>query len=233
MTTDDRTCYFPEGNVASGTYPCTSDDITSCCGTGGICLTNGFCLDVSQPFVVSRGGCTSKAWGDGCPTQCQDVTKSEGASIINLSLINGTSLYCCGTPIYNGTEIVCPYGDSFTMDDGEIILGRAALTNATTVSSSNATNSTSVVSSNSSTTSSSASSVPSSGNSHDVAIGAGVGVPLGLIALGTIAWALWERRRANKLSQSLVAQGSYTGSSMIKSSAPTELESHRPVPELM
>jgi hypothetical protein len=33
-----------------------------------------------------------------------------------------------------------------------------------------------------------------SGN-HDVAIGAGVGIPLGLIALASIGWALRERRR--------------------------------------
>ncbi|KAJ5672608.1 hypothetical protein N7507_001735 [Penicillium longicatenatum] len=201
MSTDDRTCYYPEGNIASGTYPCTSDDITHCCGSGGICLTNGFCLDVSQPYVLSRGGCTSKTWGDGCPTQCQDVTKSEGASIINLSLINGTSLYCCGTPIYNGSEIVCPYGDSFRLDDADIILERAALVNVTDITS-DSTNSTTTVTANSTTSSPSSSAVASS-SSHDVAIGAGVGVPLGIIAIGTLVWALWERRRANKLSRSL------------------------------
>ncbi|KAJ5992723.1 hypothetical protein N7451_008447 [Penicillium sp. IBT 35674x] len=242
MSTDDRTCYFPEGNTASGTYPCTSDDITHCCGSGGICLTNGFCLDVSQPFVLSRGGCTSKTWGDGCPTQCQDVTKSEGASIINLSLINGTSLYCCGTPIYNGTEIVCPYGDSFRLDDADIIIGRAALVNVTE-SSSDSTNSTTTVTANTTTSSTSpSSSVSASSSSHDVAIGAGVGVPLGIIAIGTLVWALWERRRANKISQSLGAMAAGTAgyasvsspsATMTKSSAPTELDSHRAIPELM
>ncbi|KAJ5647393.1 hypothetical protein N7490_003765 [Penicillium lividum] len=156
-----------------------------------------------------------------------------GASIINLSLINGTSLYCCGTPIYNGSDIVCPYGNAFRLDDADIILGRAALANVTTVSSSNSTNSTVVISSNSSTTSSLASS------SHDVAIGAGVGVPLGVIAIGTLLWALWERRRANKLSRSLgsVAASEVYGSSlsatMTKKFAPTELDPQRPIPELM
>ncbi|KAJ5759913.1 hypothetical protein N7520_007069 [Penicillium odoratum] len=156
-----------------------------------------------------------------------------GASIINLSLINGTSLYCCGTPIYNGSDIVCPYGNAFRLDDAKIILGRAALANVTSDSSSNSTNSTAVISSNSSTTSSSASS------SHDVAIGAGVGVPLGVIAIGTLLWALWERRRANRLSRSLRPEvanevyGSSPSAIITNRSAPTELDPQRPIPELM
>ncbi|EAW21153.1 uncharacterized protein NFIA_063140 [Aspergillus fischeri NRRL 181] len=35
----------------------------------------------------------------------------------------------------------------------------------------------------------------SSPSSHDLAIGVGDGVPLGAIALASIAWALWERRQ--------------------------------------
>ncbi|GIC87316.1 uncharacterized protein Aud_003700 [Aspergillus udagawae] len=34
----------------------------------------------------------------------------------------------------------------------------------------------------------------SSPSSHDVAIGAGVGLPLAVLALASIAWALWARR---------------------------------------
>jgi hypothetical protein len=33
---------------------------------------------------------------------------------------------------------------------------------------------------------------------HDVAIGAGVGVPLGLLAIVALAWAIWERRRRSR-----------------------------------
>ncbi|KAJ5280149.1 hypothetical protein N7478_005521 [Penicillium angulare] len=160
-------------------------------------------------------------------------SENEGASIINLSLIDGISLYCCGTPIYNGSAIVCPDGDSFQVDDGEVILGRAALANATTISSNG-------TSSNSTTATSSA----SSSNSHNVAIGAGVGVPLGVIAIGTLIWALWERKRANRLSKSLatasVGRGTYnevdgltSSSAMTRSSAPRELDPQLPVAELM
>ncbi|KAJ6022003.1 hypothetical protein N7540_007507 [Penicillium herquei] len=243
MSSDDRTCYYPEGNVGSDLVPCTSDEVTHCCGSGGICLTNGYCLDVGQPFVASRGGCTSDTWASGCPTHCrsqstEDVLKEEGTSIINLSYENGISLYCCGTPVYNGSEIVCPYGSSFELDDGSAILGRAALVNATTKSSTSTSNTTAATttSSNSSAITTSSS---SSDNSHDVAIGVGVGIPLFVIAVGTLIWALWERRRANRLSKSLisagVAQGGYGGASSggRSSSRPTELDPQVPVAELM
>ncbi|KAJ5107803.1 hypothetical protein N7456_004478, partial [Penicillium angulare] len=241
MSSDTRTCYYPKGNEAGGTVPCTSDDVTHCCGSGGICLSNGYCLDVSQPYVLSRGGCTSDNWGSGCPTHCQTSSANEGASIINLSLIDGVSLYCCGTPIYNGSAIVCPDGDSFQVDDGEVILGRAALANATTISSNATSSNSSITTSPASTSSSSAS---TSSNSHNVAIGAGVGVPLGVIAIGTLIWAFWERRRANRLSKSLAAasagRGAYQGNvelssstAMTRSSAPTELDPQHPVAELM
>ncbi|KAJ6110255.1 hypothetical protein N7486_002490 [Penicillium sp. IBT 16267x] len=128
------------------------------------------------------------------------------------------------------------------MDDAEIIVGRAALVNVTDISS-DSTNSTTTVTANSTTSSSypsSSASASASSSSHDVAIGAGVGVPLGIIAIGTLVWALWERRRANKLSRSLGSKaagyGGYASNpstTMTKSSAPTELESHRAIPELM
>ncbi|KAJ5735635.1 uncharacterized protein N7483_000760 [Penicillium malachiteum] len=235
MSSDERTCYYPEGNVGSDLVPCTSDDVTHCCGSGGICLTNGYCLDVGQPFVASRGGCTSNTWASGCPTQCQDVLPDEGTSIINLSYENGISLYCCGTPVYNGSAIVCPYGNSFELDDGSAILGRAALVNATTKTSTTS-NATTTTSSNSSAITTSSS---SSDNSHNVAIGVGVGIPLFVIAVGTLLWALWERRRANRLSKSLisagVAQGGYGEASVggRSSSRPTELDPQVPVAELM
>ncbi|KAJ5099484.1 hypothetical protein N7532_006485 [Penicillium argentinense] len=197
MPIDARTCYFPHGNTAANSYPCTSDDTTFCCGKDNICLSNGYCLDTVQPFVLSRGSCTSQNWGAGCPTHCQDTFDDKGASIINLSFINGTSKYCCGTPVINGSEIVCPFEkDSFEIDDGEILAGHTALQNVTSLSASSN-------SSNSSGICPTATSSPSSSGSHDVAIGAGLGVPLGLVALGSLVWAFMERRRANRLSKAM------------------------------
>lgn len=140
-----------------------------------------------------------------------------GASIINLSFYNNTAIYCCGTPIIDGGKIVCPDNPTsgFEVPTGWPIPGRALLANSTLLdaiavtSSINATASASstasTASSSSSISSSSSSSPPSpSGSSntcstcHETAIGAGVGVPLGAIALFSIIWALFERRRAWK-----------------------------------
>ncbi|KAJ5888023.1 hypothetical protein N7495_008064 [Penicillium taxi] len=66
-----RSCYYPDGSISSGSVPCSSDETTSCCGPSNICLSNGLCLDATQPFVLSRGACTSRNWGSGCPTECR------------------------------------------------------------------------------------------------------------------------------------------------------------------
>lgn len=169
----------------------------------------------------------------------EDTFEDMGASIINLSFLNGTSTYCCGTPIINGEDIVCPFGkESFEIDDGEILTGHGALANVTTLSAT--TNS----SSNSSATS--CPKIPNSSTSsgsHDVALGAGLGVPLGVIALGSLAWAFMERRRANKLSKavanSTAPAAGFIGHPVIaqeqaktQSSGPSELDSSRRMPEL-
>ena len=133
-----------------------------------------------------------------------------GASIINLTFINNTAIYCCGTPIIAGGKIVCPDNPSsgFEVPTGWPIPGRALLANSTILdavavtSSINATASTLSTSSSSSSNSSLPPSPSGSSNTcstcHETAIGAGVGVPLGVIALFSIIWALFERRRAWK-----------------------------------
>lgn len=47
----------------------------------------------------------------------------------------------------------------------------------------------------------SSSSTQSSSSSHDLAIRAGVGIPLGGIPLLSIAWAVWERRKRHQAIQ--------------------------------
>ncbi|KAJ6107870.1 hypothetical protein N7523_009193 [Penicillium sp. IBT 18751x] len=145
----------------------------------------------------------------------------------------GVSIYCCGTPVGtdegNGTD--CQYGyDSFALNDATILAGYNALADYTNTSSST----------NSSTASNSSSVAPNSSSgtrtgSHDVALGVGLGVPLGIIALGSLLWAFWERRRANQLSRALSASNipaqAFAGTSqtpqsrlVIERSGPGELD---------
>lgn len=85
-------------------------------------------------------------------------------------------------------------------------------------------------SSNSSCSSSSTSSGNKSSSSRETAIGAGVGVPLGVIAIASLIWAFWERRgRINALAQAQAAGSHHQGTGgpyrqMAYRSAPVELQ---------
>ncbi|KAJ5665541.1 uncharacterized protein N7477_007989 [Penicillium maclennaniae] len=131
------------------------------------------------------------------PVIQQTEFENQGSAIVNLNYnsATGVSIYCCGTPVGtdegNGTD--CQYGyDSFAF--ATILAGYNALADYTNTSSST----------NSSSVAPNSSSGPPTG-SHDVALGVGLGVPLGIIALGSLLWAFGERRRANQLSRALAA----------------------------
>lgn len=48
-------------------------------------------------------------------------------------------------------------------------------------------------------------------DNHDVAIGVGVGVPLGVIAIASIAWALYERRQRRSAVRGVGEKGDAGG----------------------
>ncbi|PYH94089.1 hypothetical protein BO71DRAFT_399142 [Aspergillus ellipticus CBS 707.79] len=201
-----RTCYFPDGSTAAENVPCSDETYSACCGKNDICMSNNLCMDVAeQPYVLSRGGCTDANWeSSNCPPVCQDVNTSGGCSIINLLYVKGVATYCCGTPISNGSEVICPNSESsFELTSGDMVYGYAALadltntsaTSTTAASSGSSATATACVAtstSNSSTTlpSESEKSRSSSSAAHDAAIGAGVGVPLGVIACAAVLWAI-------------------------------------------
>ncbi|CAG8415202.1 unnamed protein product [Penicillium salamii] len=247
MTTDDRKCYFPSGAEAPNNVPCRSDTNTWCCGTSDLCLDNGLCLNAGhQPYVLSRGACTSQDW-TGCTNHCskscvlnplwsstimndgpiltncgatEDSTPTVGASISNIFFNGSTSLYCCGSPMAVGSSVVCPStsdndGTPFTVKSGRVIPGRALLQNVPTLknTSSSASNTTNGTSTTCQTC-------------HDTAIGAGVGVPLGALALLFVIWALLERRRASRLSRALDTPGPINRGPVQLSSENSELSGH-------
>lgn len=99
----------------------------------------------------------------------------------------GQSLYCCGYQRSNNSVSTCADGsDPFTMPDGKLIFGRAGLANAT-ISSDNTVGATT-----------SCEATSGSQCTNATAVGAGVGVPLGVIAISTAIWAFWERRQRRK-----------------------------------
>ncbi|KAB8234692.1 hypothetical protein BDV23DRAFT_181355 [Aspergillus alliaceus] len=186
----ESTCYWPDGTPATADVPCSDEKYAPCCRAGNLCLSNNLCLNVAiQPYVLSRGACTDPNWNsDNCPQFCTNVSRGSGSSLFPLGLnSNGLAEYCCNEPILNGSKIGCAAssGSSFFVPDGSLVAGYAALANISSLSASNST------SGNSAPGNGTSSSSPSS---RDAAIGAGVGVPLGVIAIGAVAWALYERR---------------------------------------
>lgn len=213
---DTRPCYFPDRTEASGNTPCSSDQHTHCCGIGDVCLTNGYCLSIAhQPWVISRGACTNQNWDSGCPERCgmiqfffpphhlwstaltnesplvgENDNRGGGCSIVNLEFENddGKSTYCCGNPISgSGTTAECPTESQFTLEDAQAVPGYALLSNLSNFYVSGSAPSSSANPSILPAPTMSSSDSGDGDTCHDTAIGAGVGVPLGVIALASLA----------------------------------------------
>ncbi|KAI9376475.1 hypothetical protein BJX61DRAFT_366835 [Aspergillus egyptiacus] len=250
MTDSTRKCYYPSGVWAPGDVPCSGEEYTSCCNSGSICLSNGLCLNVAtQPFALSRGSCTNQKWDQGCPEYCSDVYPDGGCSIINVSYKDKVSKYCCGLITNGDSAPTCTTGEEFAVPSAEALPGYALLANVSSFdadSSGLPTNCTALENTTNltNTTCSTLENVDCPG-CHETAIGAGVGVSLGVIALASLVWALFERRRARQASKTL-STASSAGIALSASPAvydsgvyatyrktgTAELDSQRPAAEL-
>lgn len=131
-------------------------------------------------------------------------------------------MHCCGQAIYANGTVTCPLQE-VSIPYGTAMPGVAGLA---------------VSSTNPSNTSCAATDTPkssSSSSSRDTAIGAGVGVPLGVIAVSALLWAFWERRaRMKAMSQSTsVNHGMLQPTQqMVYGRPPVELQAPTPSAEL-
>ncbi|KAK2742627.1 hypothetical protein FQN55_007746 [Onygenales sp. PD_40] len=201
---DKRTCYALDGTIYPD-VPCTSNGVTICCNPGDICLSNGLCLlQGDHGSVLSRGSCTDRNWGDGCFAPCSNYNRYIGFPIVHLEFNNAESRYCCGRTAVVDGEIGCMNGDSpFSLAPGFAIQGVAGLKNTTSDDPPTTTSASSPSSTPTSEPTPSSTAMPEAKcpASRDTAIGAGVGVPLGVIAVAALVWALMERRsRLNAIS---------------------------------
>ncbi|WEW56416.1 hypothetical protein PRK78_001859 [Emydomyces testavorans] len=192
-------CFFPNGGEANKDVPCSSDDITFCCRYNDICLSNGVCMNVGhQPYTISRGSCTGRDWkSDKCPSVCRGPRDNPGggASILDIGSSERSAKYCCNGVIRNGSSVRCANGDDpFPLQDGEILLGYAALSNVVSTMSATASRTPPARTGPPPFPGNRNNRPPSSGP-NSVAIGVGVGVPLGVIALAAIGWVIYERRK--------------------------------------
>ena len=195
-------------------------------------MSNGLCyVQGTRGSALSRGSCTDSNWGSACDAFCADYNQDSGFPVVNL-VFNGSyplaSTFCCGqTAVVNGS-LGCLNGDTpFTLDPGYAILGVAGLSYNTS-STSNATNTTCATS------------------IDGTAIGVGVGVPLGVIAAGALAWGLWERQQRKRHMKSETLKELFIGVGAEQSQrqkyhlqstkdqlVELEMSSSAPCPELM
>lgn len=158
-----------------------------------------------------------------------------GCALFTFSYKNKVSRYCCGEAALSNTTTACYDGsDAFRIPNAEAVPGYGLLGNVTSFNAS--TNSPDSPDSPNNT------SCPveqtNSSSCHETAVGAGVGVPLGVIALASVAWALWERRKGRQASISSLAQTSSPGKSALgvyvtgSSNGVSELDSQKPPAEL-
>ncbi|CAI7677851.1 unnamed protein product [Penicillium pancosmium] len=159
-------------------------------------------MQQSSGFALSRPSCTDLSWSScGSYKFCFEYNQDSGFPIVAANYAGNRTTHCCGTASYDNGTVTCPM-KSVSVPYGTAIPGVAGL--AVSLTSANSTNSTN----SSSSSDSESSSGSSSSSSRDTAIGAGVGVPLGVIAIGALVWAFWERRgRVRALAAAGTSQG--------------------------
>ncbi|KOC09579.1 hypothetical protein AFLA70_567g000631 [Aspergillus flavus AF70] len=160
-------------------------------------------MSISQPFVFSRGSCTDSRWGSasGCRDVCSSVTsvRNQGCSLPLLRFDGKEALYCANSIVPNGTDLACA-GNAplFSLPDASVITNKAILANVSCPIPSVSPTATHIPL-DTPTGTSSTGCTPIQDEDHDshkvVAVGAGVGVSLGVLFASSLGWALFERNR--------------------------------------
>ncbi|KAE8451038.1 hypothetical protein EG329_004710 [Mollisiaceae sp. DMI_Dod_QoI] len=218
----ETTCYVVDhqANRDAG-FRCdnTTTGHSACCGSGATCYSNGLCKQDNGDFVdYLRVGCTDPTWqASECLDQCTIYANSSTAGVRYCDGdITQTTSYCCDDGSSGVGSFACcnTAADIFQISPAATVLAQmplSQLTTTTTSATSSATRTSSTTTSAAATTSASS----GGGSSDGAAIGAGVGVPMGLIALGGIGYLFWRRRKNQKKAQDYELQnggeGPYAG----------------------
>ena len=207
-----QTCYYPNGSIAPDDRPCNaSAQQSACCPQEDACMNNGLCFGASsqRPNVLSRNTCTdSNFQDDACPQYCADVNPESSTIVFPVSS-DAHDNFCCST--YGGnnnSQCDIPTQGStqpFRLNNAAMITnrtsGEAKLLNETSSTQQAApAPATVTVSATGGPILAQTSSVASS-SSHDAAIGAGVGVPLGVLLLASLVLLFLEHRKRTQLQQ--------------------------------
>lgn len=136
--------------------------------------------------------------------------RGSGCSLPLYNFDGETALYCANSIVRNSSGVACAHGDPFPLNDANVITNRGLLANAScaldTVSPT-AVNTPPISTSSSNNTSCAPTATHGNKeNNKELVIGVAVGVPLGVLFITAVAWALFERRKRFSLKRS-VSQG--------------------------
>ncbi|OCL05811.1 hypothetical protein AOQ84DRAFT_390636 [Glonium stellatum] len=193
-------CYWPSGSIADSSYykPC-GNGRGSCCyyvdnEHHDPCYDNGLCY--SWFFAnVYRGACTDQSWNSksGCATQCLDCKCADQS-------------LCCGAA--ENATTCCSQGGGFIFSNATFMGLEQQTSSTTAVTTDTATGLATgpVAVTETTTTTTTVAGISSTGSVNgkncsqkEAAVGAGLGVPLGLALLtvvGYIIYSLSVRKRA-------------------------------------
>nr|OQO23542.1 hypothetical protein B0A51_10930 [Rachicladosporium sp. CCFEE 5018] len=85
-----QNCYYPNGDLSTIDYPCSSDG-GACCPLNWQCLSNGLCYLENENYF-ERHTCTDRNWGSSCPEFCTYNGTAPGNEAI---LQCDDNTYCC------------------------------------------------------------------------------------------------------------------------------------------
>ncbi|KAM0805018.1 hypothetical protein BDR22DRAFT_885108 [Usnea florida] len=113
-----QTCYYPNGDVSTTDYPCSSEGEGLCCPLNWQCLSNGLCYLENEQYY-GRYTCTDKTWASsGCPGICTDDNTDAGDQAV-LQCSGHGGEWCCDHN-RNASNVCCDNTDSdfFSLQKG-------------------------------------------------------------------------------------------------------------------
>jgi len=229
------TCYDVTGQIGTDLSPCNITGTSICCAASDFCVNNNFCIQSSN-FLLGVYGCTDPNWSSPCRKPCNGTGYYDNMlfACSNAEGVDGRISYCCGSDAIS----CCDNKQYFSISSiaaTEVGIWRPMPTTSsslTTTTSPSTTQRTSF-----STTSATLKPASTQGTTSDksLAIGLGVGIPLGILLIGTMTFLGWELRRFNNRHALNVQQGAPQGPSQPIPIDKSELDATPPVqvvPEL-
>ncbi|KFY79171.1 hypothetical protein V499_01804 [Pseudogymnoascus sp. VKM F-103] len=213
-----QTCVWKDGTTATDYVPCrTGATSGTCCHAGEACLASGLCY--GAPGLIYRGACVDSWDTPDCLTYCKESLPywaniypcNEGLGADN------PSRFWCGSPTLKTCSVdegklfkvspgvavkLIPRVSTTVASSAQTSSPRCSLPTSTSASSKVAARNPDGVASSDKTTCSGATEAEKIHFANSVtAVGAGVGVPFGVLALAFLGLFLNERRLRKKLTK--------------------------------